>query len=564
MVIQLNTKKDEIKRDRYGRYLLPDPETGEIVAWTRATTVAKKADDDGTLRNYDRRMIALGLTGSPDLLAMVAACSPDDRRELDEVCEIAYDRGGGTAKARQGTANHKLIERVIKGELAMKDIPSQYRPDIEAFFREVERCGFDIEVTELVVLNPLIASAGTTDLGLRSREDGFLYVGDYKSGNVHYAWDGIGVQLAIYTKATHAWVNGELRDITEMGIRTDRAFIFHGPYGTGECQCYEVSGLDGVWPVVEAATAIRAWRGQGKKLATLYKAEPDQPKVDPPAPTPLPAAPPVPPPPLPPAAPATNPMPSGEWRVWAIERISCMDDAGMEMLGELWPSDIPTFAEVEEHTLEQREVLTRVIHEVERERELPFVPEPPKITPASEVPRFRQRLEALPADIHRALDAWGKENGIPNLLTGEATAEHVRAVEGALCDLEAAHWDRVDSWERQIREIIVDGPFDEIVRHVGQASGKLDECTRLQAEAVIAIAHALGNLNVGHTGDHQRLFVVEENAKPALTEKYGDARGVTAAAAEWAKQLGLAAPKTLKAVLESVTLTSVLLHGNTN
>lgn len=564
MAITLTTKSDEIKRDRWGRYLLPDPETGEIVAWTRATTVAKKADDDGSLRSFDRRMVALGLAGSPDLLALVAACSPDDRRELDEVCEIAYDRGGGTAKARQGTANHKLIERVIKGELAMKDIPSQYRPDIEAFFREVERCGFDIEVTELVVLNPLISSAGTTDLGLRSREDGFLYVGDYKSGNVHYAWDSIGVQLAIYSTATHAWVDGELRDIADLGIRTDRAFIFHGPYGTGECQCYEVSGLDGVWPVVEAATAIRAWRGQGKKLATLYKAEPGQPKADPPAPTPLPATPPTPPPPLPPAAPATSPMPSGEWRVWAIERISCMDDAGMEMLGDLWPSDIPTFAEVEEHTLEQREVLTRVIHEVERERELPFVPEPPKITPASEVPRFRQRLEALPADIHRALDAWGKENGIPNLLTGEATAEHVRAVEGALCDLEAAHWDRVDSWERQIREVIVDGPFDDMVRHVGQPSGKLDECTRLQAEQVIAIAHAIGNLNVGQTGDSQRLFVVEENAKPALTEKYGDARGVTTAAAEWAKQLELAAPKTLKAVLESVTLTSVLLHGNTN
>ena len=45
----------EPKHDRWGRYLLPDPETGAERAWTRATTVARTLADEYGLTKWKLR-----------------------------------------------------------------------------------------------------------------------------------------------------------------------------------------------------------------------------------------------------------------------------------------------------------------------------------------------------------------------------------------------------------------------------------------------------------------------------------------------------------------------------
>src|SRR5574338_583746 len=72
--------RPEPKRDRYGRYLIPHPDTGKETAWTRATTFAKTVSDTFGLTKWELRMVSLGLAKRPDLLAQVAGVlDPADR-----------------------------------------------------------------------------------------------------------------------------------------------------------------------------------------------------------------------------------------------------------------------------------------------------------------------------------------------------------------------------------------------------------------------------------------------------------------------------------------------------
>jgi hypothetical protein len=56
------------KPDRYGRYKLVDPATGEVRPYTRATTFAKSISDTFTLSLWSQRMVAKGLAMRPDLV----------------------------------------------------------------------------------------------------------------------------------------------------------------------------------------------------------------------------------------------------------------------------------------------------------------------------------------------------------------------------------------------------------------------------------------------------------------------------------------------------------------
>ena len=51
--------------------------------------MAKALDDTSNLMAWSNRMTAMGLAQRPDLLALVQAADPDDRDELNKVCERA-------------------------------------------------------------------------------------------------------------------------------------------------------------------------------------------------------------------------------------------------------------------------------------------------------------------------------------------------------------------------------------------------------------------------------------------------------------------------------------------
>src|SRR5437870_10706498 len=105
------TQRGEPNRDRWGRYLLPDPETGEELAWTRVTTVSGILSDRYNLELWAQRMVALGLAKRSDLLALVktnarASATPNGKRTLNRVVKDALEAGNSEQRANLGTAIH--------------------------------------------------------------------------------------------------------------------------------------------------------------------------------------------------------------------------------------------------------------------------------------------------------------------------------------------------------------------------------------------------------------------------------------------------------------------------
>ena len=102
---------EDVKRDRYGRYILLDPITGEERTWTRATTVANTLADRYGLEQWAKRNVILGLAARHDLYAQAASCTPDDKTELNRIVEIWADTA-----LRLREKDLRLMERLVAAQ----------------------------------------------------------------------------------------------------------------------------------------------------------------------------------------------------------------------------------------------------------------------------------------------------------------------------------------------------------------------------------------------------------------------------------------------------------------
>jgi hypothetical protein len=280
---------DGIKRDRYGRYLLPDPETGKLKAWTRATTIAGTLKDRFGLEQWDQRNIVYGIGQRQSLYAKAAAATLDDRKILDGIARDAKAAANSKAGADIGSALHAFTERVDRGEELT--IPEPFDADVKAYTAEMEAAGI-LTLTgwiERVVICHDIGIVGTMDRLSTcpewKRRPGDTHtlarVGDIKTaidkvyatydddGNqtgteqvntvLRYGMADIPLQLAIYANASHWW-NPQGEKWVEMPP-VDRAvaMVYHVPAGMAECRIIEVDIAAG-WEAVQTALKVRAWR----------------------------------------------------------------------------------------------------------------------------------------------------------------------------------------------------------------------------------------------------------------------------------------------------------------
>lgn len=251
------------KRDRWGRYMLPDPETGKERAWTRATTLASTLADTHGLNRWQMRMVAKGLGMRQDLLALAAAAHVDDKDTLDRVAADAKEAAGSSAGANSGTALHSFTEAVDRGE--DRAVPDPWRADIEAYCTTLvaHRVTVHPEWIERIVLCPRFAVAGTFDRIL-TLADGRRVIGDVKTGkDLSYSWGEIAIQLALYANATHMW-NGTAWERMPVVDPTEAVVIWL-PVGRGVCELHTVNIVDG-WEMAQVAFNVRKWRGR-KNLA---------------------------------------------------------------------------------------------------------------------------------------------------------------------------------------------------------------------------------------------------------------------------------------------------------
>ena len=264
------TAQPEPKRDRFGRYLLPDPgQTGPAsdLAWTRCTTFAKAISDTYHLSRWQMRMVAKGLAMRPDLFALAAAAAVSDKAVLNQVADDAMETAGSADGRNKGTALHRFTERVDLGEPVT--VPAPWDADVAAYRATMSAAGITVprEYIERITVVKALKVAGTFDRILQL-PDGRLVIGDLKTQKDFYSWLEIAVQLAVYSRADALWNAHTNRYDPMPPVDQDVAIVMHLPVGQGVCTLHEVD-INAGWEIAQVCQQVRELRAR-KNLARVH------------------------------------------------------------------------------------------------------------------------------------------------------------------------------------------------------------------------------------------------------------------------------------------------------
>lgn len=223
-----------------GQYRLPDPETGKITSYTRASTVAKTLEDTWMLDAWSKRMMLIGVWQTPGIVrqldALIGPCEDNNlaaalRTPLNRMSEEAQHAAGSTRAAEFGTATHAWCEWVDLGLGTVPLVPEMFRPWVLGHRRALAAAGLTVEpsFTERVVLNTQWKIAGTLDRLFRDWQGGLL-LGDIKtSKGLDYSWLYFAIQLAIYHGASHVLSEDGTRWEPMPPLDASTALISHLP-----------------------------------------------------------------------------------------------------------------------------------------------------------------------------------------------------------------------------------------------------------------------------------------------------------------------------------------------
>lgn len=289
----------ETKRDRYGRYLIPHPDTGKETAWTRSTTFAKSISDTYALSQWGLRMALLGATVRPDIVQRAHGKHVKaDKKLLDELTADLKDAAGDKVAANLGTSMHSFTELADRAwhspggpRSVMDQIPGDCRPMVETYIRLLEETGLEpvphlIEFTTVVkqygvagtsdncyrVTKPLTLKIGRAEVRLASGE---YVIGDKKTGkDLDYGWQEIVIQLATYAQGINTagvwdrkdevWEPDPLSRFDKPGtkVRLDAGVVIHLPVDKEAEKQPAVYGVDleSGWNAAVLCERVRAWR----------------------------------------------------------------------------------------------------------------------------------------------------------------------------------------------------------------------------------------------------------------------------------------------------------------
>lgn len=356
----------ELQRDRWGRPLIVPPDGGKPVPYTRATTVAKTLDDEGSLIKWAQRTTAAGLARRPDLLALLATkldtsgdIPEQHKADVQRICDEAKEHGGGSKAANLGTSLHAFTEQYDLGQTPT--VPADMQADIDAYRTAVEP--FEVLAVEQFVVLDEHQIAGTLDR-LWRLPDGRVVIADLKTGqNLDYSWRSISVQLAIYAAGTR--YHRDLRSPlwADGAVDADTGIVIHLPVGQGRCDLYQVDLRAGTVALNHSIWA-RRWRSR-RDLATPFAVPaspaPLQGKA---APAPLPAS----------TRGHADPQGAAPGRQNLTLRVRAISatDAGKAYLRRHWPVDVPTLKQSDRHTDHELAIIAALCDAAERDLALPF------------------------------------------------------------------------------------------------------------------------------------------------------------------------------------------------
>jgi hypothetical protein len=297
----------ETKRDRYGRYLIPHPDTGKEQAWTRATTFAKSISDTYALSQWGLRMALLGATMRPDLVRRAHGKHVRaDKKLLDELTAELKDAAGAKVAANDGTAMHSFTELADRAwhspdgpRSVMDQVPPDCRAMVETYISLLEETGLEpvadlIEFTTVVkqygvagtsdncyrVTKPLMLKIGRAEVRLTPGE---YVIGDKKTGrDLDYGWQEHAIQLSTYAQGINTsgvWDRHEEKwhpdPLNGAKVRTDAGVIIHLPVDPESEKTPTVYGLDleSGWNAAVLCERVRAWRNVRKLASPVMVSE---------------------------------------------------------------------------------------------------------------------------------------------------------------------------------------------------------------------------------------------------------------------------------------------------
>lgn len=341
-----------IKRDHWGRYVLPHPHTGKEQPWRRVTTVAKVLEDRYHLEQWAMRNVALGMGKRKDLFARAAACTADDRDELADIVKQAESAAASQRAANLGNALHQFTEQLDLGQAPQ--VPDPWQADVLAYARKLGEAGITHTAIEITACLPEEGVVGTTDR--ISVWNGKPVIADLKTGKVEYSWLTIAIQLALYSRASFYWTAHGWEPMPL--VNQDVALVYHLPAGQGECTIYEVDLKLG-WKAAQEALKVLKLRTQGRQVAKPV----DVPEA--PAPKSVRSK----------SAPDPDPENRVEWLRGRVKAIIAAGYGGE--LAKLWDRErVPPLTKADP-TDEQIDLAAQWCSNIEKKRQLPLPPGDP-------------------------------------------------------------------------------------------------------------------------------------------------------------------------------------------
>lgn len=247
----------QVQRDRWDRPLLPPPNGGKPIPYTRVSTLAKTLDESFNLGKWKQRMTALGVAARPDLLALAARLGAEDKDQLDELCEAAMQASGANDARDLGTALHAFTEAIDRGETV--NPPPELAADLVAYRRVMAELSLESLEQELFVCNDLLQAAGTLDKLVRL-PNGQVAVADQKSGRdaARYAHNA-AIQIAIYAHSRRINLETGQRSPLHPDLNTDIGLLIHTPAKQGRASIHRLD-LKQAWSWAQMCVEVRAWR----------------------------------------------------------------------------------------------------------------------------------------------------------------------------------------------------------------------------------------------------------------------------------------------------------------
>jgi hypothetical protein len=275
-----------VRRDGYGRYMLPECTVGKArkqeVPFTRATTFAKSISDTYALSMWQQRMTAIGIAKRQDLRLAAATLHPTkDKDALNGVVEQAKEAAAAKSAARIGSAVHAFTEAADRGE----ELDAQeYAGHVDAYTERLTEFGLTIvpDMIERIVVWNKFSIAGTFDRV--AYWQGRPIVLDLKTGrDLQYGWNEIAIQLCIYANADGVWNPEQWRwEPMPDGIRKDKALVVHLPVldgGEPAAHIYEVDLLSAK-VACQLCYDVRDWRKTRGLATELEPPAPGKPSTD--------------------------------------------------------------------------------------------------------------------------------------------------------------------------------------------------------------------------------------------------------------------------------------------